>query len=175
MKNSAEYIVKTHWGTFSLDEGSYRDYLQGKLWISYGTGKSDNNTVSHSEAFPPNISDRALVLRSQADKIGVLEAMSELGIHNLAVPYRTRLAHLSIDEMNLSVRASNGLKRANAATFGRLYDLLSSEGGIMSVRNLGVKSAKEIKRQFFEECYNRLSAYEKAQYWQEVLDDACFV
>ena len=174
MKNGAEYIVKTHWGTFSLDEESYRDYLQGKLWICFGAGKSAKN-ISAAEALPPDISERAMHLRAQADKIGVLETLCELGVHKLTVPYTSRLANLSIDEINLSVRASNGLKRANATSFGKLYELLSSEGGIMSVRNLGVKSAKEIKRQFFEECYNRLSPYEKARYWQEVLDGASSV
>ena len=72
--------------------------------------------------------------------------------------------------MNLTVRSSNGLKRANAGTLGKLRDLLATENGILSVRNLGQKSAKEIKMQFFEECYSRLVPYEKAQYWQEVLD-----
>lgn len=33
MRNGARYVVTTHWGTFSLDEGSYQDYLAGKLWI----------------------------------------------------------------------------------------------------------------------------------------------
>ena len=27
MKNGARYIVTTYWGTFSLDEASYQDYL----------------------------------------------------------------------------------------------------------------------------------------------------
>jgi DNA-directed RNA polymerase alpha subunit len=47
---------------------------------------------------------------------------------------------------------------------------MAMENGILSVRNLGQKSAKEIKQLFFEECYTRLMPYEKAQYWQEVLD-----
>lgn len=169
MKNGAEYIVKTHWGTFSLDEGAYRDYLQGKLWICSVPGKSAK-TASSSEALPPDISEQAMLLRSRADKIGILETLLEIGVPKSIVPYSSHLDNLSIDEMSLSVRSANGLKRSNAATFGKLYDLLSSEGGIMSVRNLGIKSAKEIKRLFFEECYNRLSAYEKVLYWQEVLD-----
>ena len=45
------------------------------------------------------------------------------------------------------------------------------ENGILSVRNLGQKSAKEIKQFFFEECYSRLLPYEKTQYWQEVIDN----
>ena len=39
MKNGAKYVVTTHWGTFSLDEGAYQDYLAGTLWICWTPGK----------------------------------------------------------------------------------------------------------------------------------------
>ena len=170
MQNGARYVVTTHWGTFSLDEASYQDYLAGKLWISWTPGKPQEQKQNHGGYVPPNVSDRAISLREQADKAGVLPTLHQLGVHSALVPYSSRLADLSIDEMNLTVRSSNGLKRANAGTFGRLYDLMSMENGILSVRNLGQKSAKEIKQLFFEESYSRLLPYEKAQYWQEVLD-----
>ena len=170
MKNGARYVVTTHWGTFSLDEGAYQDYLAGKLWISWTPGKKEQPQQTSVGYIPPNVTDRAVALRDQADRIGILATLHQLGIHNALVPYSVRLAELSIDEMNLTVRSSNGLKRANAGTFGRLRDLLAIENGILSVRNLGQKSAKEIKQLFYEECYTRLLPYEKAQYWQEILD-----
>ena len=169
MRNGAKYVVTTHWGTFSLDEGAYQDYRAGRLWISWNPGKPEQpQTVSG--CVPPNVTDRAISLRDQADRSGVLQTLRQLGVHEALTPYNPRFDDLSIDEMNLTVRSSNGLKRANAGTFGKLRDLLATENGILSVRNLGQKSAKEIKRQFFEECYARLLPYEKAQYWQEVLD-----
>ena len=171
MKNGARYVVTTHWGTFSLDEGSYQDYLNGNLWICWTPGKPAQPQHTSSGYVSPNVTDRAISLRDQADKIGVLETLHQLGVHNALVPYNTRLDDLSIDEMNLTVRSSNGLKRANAGTFGHLRDLLAMESGILSVRNLGQKSAKEIKHLFFEECYARMFPYEKAQYWQEVIDN----
>lgn len=170
MENGARYVVTTHWGTFSLDAASYQDYLAGKLWICWIPGKLQEPKQDMAGHVPPNVTDRAIILRDQADKTGVLPTLHQLGVHDALVPYSTRLADLSIDEMNLTVRSSNGLKRANAGTFGRLYDLMSMENGILSVRNLGQKSAKEIKQMFFEECYARLLPYEKALYWQEVLD-----
>ena len=170
MKNGARYVVTTHWGTFSLDEASYQDYLAGNHWICWTPGKPQQPKRATSSYVPPNVTDRAVALRDQADKIGVLATLHQLGLHDVVVPYSSRLADLSIDEMNLTVRSSNGLKRANAGTFGRLWDLLAMENGILSVRNLGQKSAKEIKQLFFEECYTRLLPYEKAQYWQEILD-----
>lgn len=169
MKNGSRYIVTTHWGTFSLDEASYQDYLAGNLWICWTPGKPQQKQTI-SGYIPPNVTDRAVTLRDQADKSGVLTTLHQLGVHEALVPYSSRLADLSIDEMNLTVRSSNGLKRANAGTFGRLRDLLAMENGIMSVRNLGQKSAKEIKQLFFEECYTRLLPYEKAHYWQDVID-----
>lgn len=170
MKNGTRYVVTTHWGTFSLDEASYQDYLAGNLWICWTPGKPVQPQHTTSSYVPPNVTNRAVALRDQADKSGVLATLHQLGVHEALVPYSTRLADLSIDEMNLTVRSSNGLKRANAGTFGRLRDLLAMENGILSVRNLGQKSAKEIKQLFFEECYTRLLPYEKAQYWQELID-----
>lgn len=170
MKNGARYVATTHWGTFSLDEASYRDYLAGKLWISWNPGKQEQSKPTSTGYLPPNATDQAIALRDKADKVGVLATLHQLGIHKAIVPYSPRLGDLNIDEMNLTVRSSNGLKRANAGTFGRLRDLLATENGILSVRNLGQKSAKEIKQLFFEECYARLLPYEKARYWQEVLD-----
>ena len=169
MKNGARYVVTTHWGTFSLDEGSYQDYLSGKLWICWTPGKP-NQQQTHSEHIPVNVTERAVTLRDQADKTGILETLKKLGIHEAIVPYSPRLAELGIDEMNLTVRSSNGLKRANIHSLGQLKERLEIENGLINIRNIGQKSLKEIKQLFFEECYQRLLSYEKAQYWQEVLD-----
>ena len=172
MKNGARYVVTTHWGTFSLDEGSYQDYLAGKLWICWTPGKPEQQQVV-SDYVPINVTDRAISLREQADRIGLFTTLQKLGIHEMAVPYSDRLSELSIDEMNLTVRSSNGLKRANIHTFGKLKERLEMENGLINIRNIGQKSLKEIKQLFFEECYAKLLPYEKASYWQTVVDDIC--
>ena len=170
MKNGARYVVTTHWGTFSLDEGAYQDYLAGTLWICWTPGKPAEKKVDSNYRIPPHVTDRALDLADQAEKDGVLCTLQSLGLHEATVPYASRFANQSIDELNLTVRSSNGLKRAGILNFAQLKDLLSVEGGLLNVRNIGQKSVKEIKQVFFEECYLRLLPYEKAQYWQEVLD-----
>ena len=170
MKNGARYVVTTHWGIFSLDESSYQDYLAGKLWICWTPGKPEQQRIP-TDHIPVNVTDRAIALREQADKIGILETLRKIGIHEAIVPYSTRLADLSIDEMSLTVRSSNGLKRANIHTFGSLNERLGIENGLINIRNIGQKSLKEIKQLFLEECYQRLLPYEKAHYWQEVLDN----
>ena len=170
MKNGARYVVTTHWGTFSLDEASYQDYLTGNLWICWTPGKPQQQKQIVSGYMPPNVTVRAVALRDQADKSGVLSTLHQLGIHDALAPYSTRLAELSIDEMNLTVRSSNGLKRASIHTFGTLKQALGIENGLLNIRNIGQKSIREIKRSFFEECYAKLLHYEKACYWQDLLD-----
>ena len=169
MKNGARYVVTTHWGTFSLDEGSYQDYLAGKLWISWIPGKAEQQHIP-TDHIPVNVTDRAITLRDQAEKIGILAMLRKLGVNEAIVPYSIRLAGLSIDEMNLTVRSSNGLKRADIHTLSELYDRMQTENALISIRNIGQKSLKEIKQLFFEECYARLQPYEKAQYWQEIIE-----
>lgn len=171
MKNGARYVVTTHWGTFSLDEGAYQDYLAGTLWICWTPGKITQPRQTINNYIPPNVTDEAIVLRDQAEKIGVLATLRQLGIKSASVPYTPRLADLSIDEMNLTVRSSNGLKRANIHTFSALKEIMAIENSLSHIRNIGQKSIREISRIFFEECYSRLLLHEKAYYWQEVLDN----
>ena len=170
MKNGARYVVTTHWGTFSLDEGSYQDYLAGKLWICWTPDKPNQQQIP-ADHVPVNVTDRAITLREQADKIGIIGMLQKLGVHEAIVPYSNRLAELSIDEMNLTVRSSNGLKRANIHTFSQLYERMQMENGLINIRNIGQKSLKEIKQLFFAECYTRLLPYEKARYWQDEIDN----
>ena len=174
MKNGARYVVTTRWGTFSLDEGSYRDYLEGRHWICWNSDNTETIMPKGNAYVPPNVSAQAVALRDRADRDGIIETLKHLGLREAIVPYTDRLVDLSIDEMNLTVRARNGLMRANVTTLGRLRDLLAKENGILSIRNLGQKSAREIKHAFFEECYARLPPHEKAQYWQEMLDKRSF-
>ena len=171
MKNGARYVVKTHWGTFSLDEGAYQDYLAGTLWICWTPGKSTEKKADTRSYIPPHVTDRALDLSDRAEKDGVLQTLKDIGLCEAIVPYSNRFDNLSIDEINLTVRSSNGLKRAGALTFRQLADLLAMQNGLLRIRNLGQKSVQEIQRVFFEDCYTRLLPYEKAQYWQEVLDN----
>lgn len=170
MKNGARYVVETHWGVFSLDEGAYRDYLAGKLWITWMPGGKGSDTRKPAEErLPAHISPEAEALEEQAKREGLFAVLNRLGGEE-EIPFAGRLADVSIDEMNLSVRSSNGLKRAGADTFGKVRELLFRENGLRSVRNLGEKSEKEIRRLFFEECYSKMTLVERALYWQKVLD-----
>ena len=170
MKNGARYKVKTRYGWFSLDEGSYQDYLKGRLWINWPPEKKTGEEAQ--ESLPPKVGKRALELRELADRKGWDEAIAQTGLRqSTPVPFTDRLSSLSIDELDLTVRSANGLMRARIDTLGKLKAQLESEGGILAIRNLGVKSAKEIRDVFCYECYDHLLPYEKAQYWQAVVDN----
>ena len=79
------------------------------------------------------------------------------------------MSGVEIYEMNLSVRASNGLMRAGAKTLGKVAELVALPGGLRSIRNLGTKSEKEILRSFVELCYEKLNYREKLEFWQKAI------
>lgn len=169
MANGPRYKVQTRYGWFSLDEGAYQDYLAGKLtWINWPPLR-DPNEKPKQESAPPNVTPKAIELRDRASKLGLFECLKEYSVIPPA-PCKAWMRDLPIYEMNLSVRASNGLMRAGVQNFEKLEQLIRSERGIAYVRNLGAKSVKEIHDAFLLECYSRLISYEKAEFWQEVLE-----
>ena len=170
MQKGPRYEVHTKYGWFSLDEGAYQDYLAGKLWITWPPEKGEEKPKA--DHVPQNISDQALVLRDAANSRGVFDTIAlHYGNATPITPNLPRMAELSIDELALSVRSSNGLMRAGMNTFGKLAAGLTQDGSLFKIRNLGVKSEKEIRVAFIEECYRRMLPYEKAEYWQSFLDN----
>lgn len=174
MTGETIYEITTQWGNVQLDERSYRDYLAGRSWLSpafdvMGTAKTRAATV---EACPRDISRQAISYRSEADKAGVWETVQR-GFPGMAVqiPYRRRMSEIGIDELNLSVRASNGLMRAGIDTFGKLNEMMKTDRGIAGIRNLGAKSVKEINKAFLLFTYSQLSPAERSEYWQRMIDN----
>ena len=169
------YEVHTYWGWFRLDEGAYRDYLDEKLWITWVPGKPNSPAIQdqNTQALPPNITAEAVQLRDAAVKRDIYLLLQEhFPGMEVEIPYRTRMRDISIDEMSLSVRSSNGLMRAGASDFGKLWALMNQENGLRAVRNLGLKSEREIIHSFFAACYVQLSSGEQATFWQKMIDCA---
>lgn len=61
---------------------------------------------------------------------------------------KERINQMSIEELELSVRSSNCLRRANIDTVQKLTE--KTEEDMMKVRNLGKKSLTEIKHKLAE-------------------------
>ena len=163
----------TRWGCFRLDAASYRDYLAGRLWISDAPVKVVEAARSAPREVTSETSARAQELRELAARRGVYAVLQEyFSGDEVEIPYRTRMKEFSIEEMALSVRASNGLMRAGAASFGKLWELMNRPNGLRAVRNLGSKSETEIQRAFLACCYSHLSPGEQALFWQRNIDRA---
>ena len=118
MLHEEYYEVHTYWGWFRLDEGAYRDYLAEKLWITWVPGKPNPPAIQdqNTQALPPNITAEAVQLRDAAVKRDIYLLLQEhFPGMEVEIPYKMRMRDISIDEMTLSVRSSNGLKRAGAS------------------------------------------------------------
>lgn len=76
----------------------------------------------------------------------------------------------SIEELALSVRSYNALRRANVSTLGDLIEKLN-EGGLKSIRNLGVKSYREIQTKMLVYGFERLSEKEKYAFFNYVVEN----
>lgn len=74
------------------------------------------------------------------------------------------VSEMPIEELNLGVRASNGLKRAGIMTVDGIL-----ERDLGKVRNLGAKSVKEIKNAVLNYSYERMNQQQKAEFWKNVL------
>lgn len=175
MTDEPMYEITTQWGKFMLDERSYQDYLDGRSWLcaAFNPMTPVRSPLPQDVACSCNVSQRAIELRDMAVKDGVGEtAQKNFPNSPVKIPYRRRMAGIGIDDLNLSVRASNGLMRAGVNTLGKLNAAMQTELGIGGIRNLGQKSVKEIGLAFLSLTYSLLSPYEKALYWQRLLDNA---
>ena len=175
MKTDREetYVVKTHWGTFRLDARSYKDYLEGRSWISYMPGKRQAEKAESEvpPGIPEEVSELALKFRFFAAKKDVYNKCRQaFPVIRPVIPYKERMRQLSIDEMPLMTRSANCLMRAGAHNFGRVNDILELEQGLKAIRNLGAVSEEDILHCFVNACYARLTDAEKARFWQEMID-----
>ena len=75
-----------------------------------------------------------------------------------------RYCKLSIDELMLSVRSHNALRRANINTLGELVFRLN-EGNLKTIRNLGAKSYSEIQTKILVYAFELLSDQEKLEFF----------
>ena len=105
-------------------------------------------------------------LFESAENNGLIPTLALFGSNiKVNIPLSKTLCDKSIDDMDLSVRASNGLKRCGAMTVRQLSELIMSEKGLESVRNLGKKSICEIKTKLLFHAYQELDNKEKIDFW----------
>ena len=88
---------------------------------------------------------------------------------NVSLPLSTRAMDTDIMELNLSVRAFNGLKRRGVSTIRDLVDIIEN-GELPCVRNIGRMSVSQIKTLVLDYCYYQLNDGEKIVFFQKLID-----
>ena len=99
-------------------------------------------------------------------QFGLVEAIYRVFGKNIRINigFSKSVCDFSIDELSLSVRSYNALRRANVITLGDLIELLN-EDKLKNIRNLGTKSFSEIKTKLLVFGFERLSPKEKDEFF----------
>lgn len=83
--------------------------------------------------------------------------------------FAKNVCNISIEELSLSVRGFNVLKRSNLDTIGDVIDAMNDKK-LMSLRNLGEKTSREIKTKIVNFGYDSMSDKDKKGFLREVID-----
>ena len=103
---------------------------------------------------------------------GLVETLHKVFGKNIkvSVGFSKNACDASIEELVLSVRSYNALRRANVTTLGDLIVRLN-EGGLKSIRNLGAKSFSEIQTKMLVYGFDRLSEKEKNEFFCKLVEN----
>lgn len=105
-----------------------------------------------------------------ASKKGFLSALTKIGtIPTVRLAMPTDFLEEPIDSIDLSLRAYNALRRNGITTIRDLIEAIRSQN-LKNMKNLGKKSAGEIKLSLTMSIYNSLSKDEKIQFWKYYLE-----
>ena len=80
------------------------------------------------------------------------------------------LTEAPLEDLELSVRSYNCLKRAGMRTVGDLVEGIDGRTDLLKIRNLGIRSANEIMQAIMEYQYSILSDGRKARYLKRVAE-----
>ncbi len=107
---------------------------------------------------------------------GLMETLEDVEIHEKKGSqfyYRLHLTkemkEASLDELDLSVRSSNCLRRAGYFKIGQLVDALAAGMSLSSRRNCGKNSAREIMEHLFLYQYGKVAKAKRDIYLLETV------
>ena len=121
------------------------------------------------------------IMRSKEDVVNELyNSIKEYGlimsIHKIwgnrakmNLGFTKNVCDVPIEEISFSVRGYNVLKRSNINTLGEVIDVLNDKK-IMSLKNLGERTAREIKTKIINYGFNALSEQDKKAFLSEVVE-----
>ena len=87
---------------------------------------------------------------------------------SVSIPFSKKACDTMLDELDLSVRASNAMKRTGIFTVGPAIDMIENNG-LLRIRNLGKKTQNEIKTRILSFGYDHLSDAEKKYFFHDAL------
>ena len=119
--------------------------------------------------------NKAEVVKNLIDaqkEYGLVETLHKVFGKNIKVHvgFSRSACDASIEELLLSVRSYNALRRANVTSLGDLIESLN-EGGLISIRNLGAKSYSEIQTKMLVYGFERLSEKEKTEFFYNLVNN----
>ena len=111
-------------------------------------------------------------LMDSEKQYGLVDTLHRVFGKNIRVNlgFSKRVCDHAIEELDLSVRGYNALRRAGVITLGDLIELLNADL-LKSVRNLGAKSISEIKTKITVFGFERLSEREKSDFFGYLVDN----
>jgi len=109
-------------------------------------------------------------LKKAADRFGIVATLAQCGSNiKLRIPMTRKQWESDIENLNLSVRALNGLRRTGARNIGAVAEIVMSDKGLNNVRNIGKKSINEIKTALLTYGYADFSDSEKMKFWEDFI------
>ena len=111
-------------------------------------------------------------LMESAREYGVVATLLQVFGKNIHVNvgFSQSTCDASIEELALSVRSYNALRRADITTLGDLVARLN-EGTVKNIRNLGVKSYHEIQIKMLDYGFEQLSDAGKIAFFQDLVEN----
>ena len=109
----------------------------------------------------------------EAEKeFGLVPVINKIFGKNLKINigFSKKVCEESIDELMLSVRSSNALKRAGIDSIEKLIDTIDA-GELQSLRNLGTKSRNEVQTKILVFGYEKLTEKEKAEFFEKLIEN----
>ena len=109
--------------------------------------------------------------------ISILEKIDGLKVHRVSggrglkfpVYMSEKMPNTDIDNLELSVRASNCLKRSGIHTIGELCETVHSSSDLKAIRNCGSTSIAEIMDKLFYLNYMSISPERRGEYIARVI------
>ena len=152
-------IVRTNYEVGNIRVGNEMDYDSLTLEVTTDGSITAENAVAKAASIMISYLNYFQDIATDAKDNDTLAEFTNKDGEEPEVPEEPDLNDIKIDVLDLSVRASNCLKRANIYTLGDLVE--RTEDDLSKIRNLGKKSVDEIIEKLQKEGYDLKSSNEE--------------